>query len=252
MNRILRALAPLALALSAFTAAPAGASDLSDRLEALARNGNGEALFYLGFVHEQGLEGAAADPAAALGFFQRAAAAGEPLSAHLLGTFHAEGSHGLQRDFERARRYWLIAAEAGFDVAQYQVATTYHEDGDLDAAIRWYEAAAHQGDRRALGKLFDIMGPRGARPDAVRAFVYLEINWPAMAREVAQYRNVGGGPSPIDLMRRERRAIERAVPGAERDRARRLVAEWRVALTPVTIRARLGFEGARLLAQTAG
>lgn len=51
------------------------------------------------------------------------------------------------------------------------------------------------------------------------------------------------------MMRRTRRAVERDLRGDDRPRARRLLSGWRMALSPLTVKARLGLEAARGLVQ---
>lgn len=247
MIRLRLNLAPFAL-LAAVATTPAAASPLTDRLTAMSEAGNAEATYYLGFAYAEGREGLPRDSARALDLFRRAAASGDPIAAWQLSLYHAEGTHGFARDPAEVARLQLVAAEGGLDIAQYEVGRRAETAGDLDTAIRWYEAAAHQGDRRALGRLFEIHGPGGARPDRVLAHVYLEIVWPVMSREIAQYRVVGGGgPSPIDMARRERRGFAEGVPQRERARARQMIRDWTIGQTPATIRARAGWDAVQRL-----
>jgi TPR repeat protein len=215
----------------------------------MAEAGNAEAAYDLGLAYGEGHEGLPRDSARAIELFRRAAAARDPVAAYMLSLYHAEGSQGLARDPAEAARLELIAAEGGLQIAQYQAAHRAEAAGDLDTAIRWYQAAAHQGDRQSLGRLFAIHGPRGARPDRVLAHVYLEIVWPVMSRELAMYRVVGsgGGPSPLDMARRERRGYAEGVPQRDRARARQLIRDWTFAVTPATVRGSEGWNAVRRL-----
>jgi TPR repeat protein len=247
MKRPFRILATGLLA-AIFAGAPAAASPLTDRLLAMSDAGNAEATYDLGLAYGEGHEGLPRDSARAIELFRRAAAAGDPIAAYLLSLYYEEGSHGFTRDLTEMARLQLIAAEAGLQIAQFRVAERAEAAGDLDTAIRWYEAAAHQGDREALGRLFAIHGPGGARPDRVLAHVYLEIVWPAMSRELAQYRVVSGrGPTPLDMARRQRRGFAEGVPERDRARARQMIRDWSITQTPATVRGAAGWDAVQRL-----
>ena len=249
LKGMIRALATLALFIAA-VATPAHASPLTDRLAAMADAGNADATYYLGLAYAEGHEGLTRDTPRALELFRRAAARGEPVASYLLSLYHAEGRHGFARDPAEAARLELIAAEGGLQIAQFQAARRAETAGDLDTAIRWYQAAAHQGDREALGRLFAIHGPRGARPDRVLAHVYLEVVWPVMSREMAQYRVVGGGgPTPLEMARRERRGFADGVPQRDRARAREMIRDFTIVLTPATVRGSEGWDAVQRLLQ---
>ena len=87
----------------------------------------------------------------------------------------------LSGDFQTAFREFSIAAEAGLDVAQYNLAILYYKgqgvDQDLNLAFRWTNAAANQGHPGAqanLGSLF--LDGSGVEKDVVLGVAWLEAS----------------------------------------------------------------------------
>jgi hypothetical protein len=151
MKSFLHVLLPLTLAACACSGAGAAEPAVQARLEALATRGSGQALYHLGMMHHLGLDGAKKDPGLALDLFRKSAAAGDPLGAYKLGCFYAgQGDGAVAADPELALKYKLVAAEAGYSLAQGDVARIYFQRGDLKAALRWLQAAADQGDLGAM------------------------------------------------------------------------------------------------------
>ena len=77
------------------------------------------------------------------------------------GDYEAGLEAALAGDFETARREFTIAAEAGLDVARYNLGILYFTgqgvERDYEQAFRWTEAAALQGHAGAqlnLGSLY--------------------------------------------------------------------------------------------------
>ncbi len=70
--------------------------------------------------------GVAQDNRRAFALFQAAAEAGDPLAAYKVGCYHAGQFPGVvPQDEEQALRYKLVAAEAGYSLAQVDVANIY-------------------------------------------------------------------------------------------------------------------------------
>ena len=85
----------------------------------------------------------------------------------------------LSGDFETAFREFTIAAEAGLDLAQYNLGILYFTgqgvEQDFEAAFRWTEAAALQGHAAAqlnLGSLYYF--GNGVREDRDQAVEWYE------------------------------------------------------------------------------
>ncbi len=245
MNRLLVLLAAiLALAVPA----SASASDLTDRLEALAQRNNGEALYHLGMIHHLGLEGTPRDPRRAFDYFRRGTEAGDPLAAYKLGCFYAGQGQGVVADDEAlALRYKLIAAESGYDLAQVEVARIYHLRGETGPALRWLEAAARQGDVQAAAGAMTYRSEHGPRPDAALALLYYEL----VRRDLAEM--FVGVPAdmrptnPEEAIEPLRLLAEGEASAADRARAARLIAGWREERSPLSQKADLGLNAGRRL-----
>jgi TPR repeat protein len=151
----MRATFPVLVLAAAAAAMPVAAqsSHLTDKLARLAASGNAEAQYHLGMLYNNGL-GVAKDPARALPLFQRAAAGGDPLGAYKLGCYYDGEFPGIGRlDPAEALRQKLVAAKAGYSLAQVDVAIHYFRLKDYADAFRWFESAARQGDAQALYNL---------------------------------------------------------------------------------------------------
>lgn len=239
-------LAALALLLCAAQPVRADEPSLPARLEALAGQGNSEALYHLGMLYHLGLEGVARDPRRALDFFRRSAEGGDPLGAYKLGCYYAgQGGYVLAPDEALALRYKLAAAEAGYTLAQIEVAQIYSDRGDWERALHWYEAAARQGDWAALFMAFMQTMPMAPHPNRPRAWLYFGV----INRTIEQIPALPEGE--VRRMREDlaemRRTVETGMSVADRAEGERLLAEWRVERSPLTLRADLRLDAARRL-----
>lgn len=250
-DRAMKRFASFLAALALFCAAMPGyaqQSTLPARLEAMVAQGNAEAAYHLGMLYHLGLEGVAVDHRRALDLFRRSAEGGDPLGAYKLGCYYAgQGGNALVPDEAQALRYKLVAAEAGYLLAQMDVGAIYGHRGERDQALRWYEAAARQGDWTALFMAFFQVMPGSRHPDRVRAWLFFGV----MERTLDRIPQ----DAPGDEMRhlREGRALmrqsmESGLSAAERAEGERLLAEWRVERSPVTLRNDRGLNAARRLA----
>lgn len=118
-----------------------------------AEGGHAESQYQVGFRYRRGL-GVAADPARAMDWFRRAAAAGNGYAKEDLGELYETGEFG-PRDAALAFQYTLEAAQSGQVVcAHYRLARMY-EDGrgtpaDPVQALRWMKEAARLGNGDAI------------------------------------------------------------------------------------------------------
>ncbi|HEY7810125.1 MAG TPA: tetratricopeptide repeat protein [Allosphingosinicella sp.] len=244
MKRFLPALLPLAL----LAAAPANAApeNLVSRLEALAASGSGEAAYHLGMIHHMGLAGAPKNPAKAFAQFKLAAERGDPLGAYKLGCFYAgQGEGVVRRDPKLALRWKLVAAEAGYALAQEEVAELYAGEDDGAKALPWFEAAARQGSPRALMTLGVLHDPKtppmGAAKDPVKSLAYLmlffnKFDKPEMAAARQAFHD---------------EAVKR-MSKSELEQAEAMIAGWREQPTPLTEKAGLGLGAAERMVRPAG
>jgi TPR repeat protein len=122
----------------------------------LARDGNGDAMFMLGVMHENGL-GTAKDLAAAASWYERAAAAGVASAQYNLGIFYQLGS-GVPQDSTKALRYHRLAAAQGHSRAQNNLGTMYYTGAgvarDPVEAWKWLTLAARglHGEAREIAQ----------------------------------------------------------------------------------------------------
>ena len=177
MNAILSLLLPFTLLVAVCSPASAAEKTVQTRLETLAARGNGQALYHLGMMHHLGLDGAKKDPRLAFDLFKRSAAAGDALGAYKLGCFYAgQGDGAVASDPELALNYKLVAAEAGYSLAQSDVARIYFQGGDLRTALRWLQSAADQGDFGAMMAFARLhSGRHGVPRDGAKQYAYTRL-----------------------------------------------------------------------------
>jgi hypothetical protein len=224
----------LAALVAASACAGAKASDpLVRKLEQLAERGSGEAQYYLGMAYWVG-EGVAKDQGKAVAYFRQAAASGDPLGAYKLGCLY-DGQYGLlTRDPTKALEYKSIAANAGYALAQQDVAALYAERSDFGAALQWIKRAAAQGTAGALSTYASVYnGAPGITPDPVITAAYFRL-----------YLDRVGGD---EKQRAWLAAFEQKLMPQQRDQARTIVATYRPAPTPLTLKALSGVRAAKEL-----
>ena len=110
------------------------------------------AQYRAGVCYELG-RGAAADDAAAVAWYARAAAADFPPAMNKYGIFLEKGRGGLRRDAAAACTYYFAAADRNFAPAQYNLALCYERGLGVPrnsfAASNWYRRAAAGGHSKA-------------------------------------------------------------------------------------------------------
>jgi TPR repeat protein len=203
------------------------ASDLIPALERLAGQDNAEAIYHLGMAYQTGA-GVSEKPAKALEAFRRAAALGDVLASYKLGCFYdGQGGNLVQGDPEIALRHKLVAAEAGYALAQQDVAALYAAQGDLAAAVDWLEKAMLQGWPDALATYASIHnGAEGISTDPVKTAAYFRI---FLDRTDASDEQSGWLAE-----------FEQRMTPEQRQQAREIVRSYRAAPTPLTIKALSG------------
>jgi len=216
----------------------AAGQPLTQKLTVLADAGGGEASYYLGMLYHLGMDGVAKDPRKAVALFKQAADRNDPLGAYKYGCyFDGQGEGMVEPDAKLALRYKLIAAEAGYALAQEDVATHLFADGNKMDSLKWLEKAAAQGSPNALmalGGLYAGLAPSGApavTPDRGRGYAYL-----LMAAR--------GVPEMKAALEPE---LAKLTP-AERKRAKTLEANWAPRPTALTLKVFQGFKPAERLA----
>jgi TPR repeat protein len=119
-----------------------------DAMELAARYGSADASLTLGYMHLKGQAGYAADAAAALVHFTKAATAGNVDAMYNTGLAHLRGN-GTEIDFTQAFDWFERAAYQGDAGAQYNTAVMLLNgegvDPDPVMAMAWFYLADQQG-----------------------------------------------------------------------------------------------------------
>ncbi len=119
-----------------------------NQLQALARQGDGEAQLALALLYEHGEQGLERNLEKALALFQQSAQAGLPAACLYLGLKYENGS-GVAQDSQEAARWYCCAARKGWAMAQFFLAALYEKGKgvgkDRITALAWYGLAADQG-----------------------------------------------------------------------------------------------------------
>jgi uncharacterized protein len=226
---MIRWFAPLMLLAAA--PAPTDRADLATKLELLADTGSIEAQYHLGMMRHLGL-GGAKDHLAAFGLFQKAADAGDPLAAYMLGSYYLGlGGVVTEPDKPEALKWKLVAAEAGYALAQHDVARLYFEADDTDAALEWLTRAAQQGEVNALRALASLHNSDAIPRDAARTFAYYTLAMKQTAEPTQKQRDW---------------IAEFTAKMSDEDKARgeKIVAGWKIEPTPLTLKAQSGLRAA--------
>jgi TPR repeat protein len=226
MRKRLIALAAAALLLPACgNAQPYNA--LIPALERLAAQNNPEAIYHIGMAYQTGA-GVTRDAAKALEAFRRAAALGDVLGSYKLGCFYDGQGEGLvQADPELALRHKLVAAEAGYALAQQDVAALYAAKGDINTAVGWLEKAMLQGWADALATYASVHnGAEGIPPDPVKTAAYFRL-FLAQTEANEQQREWLG-------------EFEKKMSSEQQQSVMEIVRAYRPAPTPLTIKALSG------------
>src|SRR3954471_5528840 len=116
----------IALAFSCllFFSVPADANeaDRFNAMVALANKGDAEAQYHVGMMYNNGI-GTQRDTRQAFEWFQKSTASNDPLGAYKLGCYYdGQGEGVVATDVNEAIKYKLIAAKAGYSLAQHDVA----------------------------------------------------------------------------------------------------------------------------------
>jgi localization factor PodJL len=132
--------------------------------EKAAAQGLVQAQFRLGGIYEKGL-GVARDAAKARECYEKAAALGHVRAMHNLAVMLAEGVEG-KPDYGAAAQWFRRAADYGVRDSQYNLAVLYARGlgvtQNLGQSYVWFDIAARQGDEDAAKKRDDV----SARLDA--------------------------------------------------------------------------------------
>src|SRR4051794_7504178 len=224
----------LALSCLLMFSMPAAANDADTfkAMVALADKGDAEAQYHVGMMHNNGI-GTQQDPRQAFEWFQKATASNDPLGAYKLGCYYdGQGAGIVPFDENEALKYKLVAAKAGYALAQHDVAILYDRQGNPEEALKWWKAAGDQGYPRALYRLSMAYSAGKAVPrDLSLSYAYFKLSGLAPKKNVNEMATLLSKP--------------------ELEKAEKTVSEWKPQPTPVTIKASSGVRAAEELLKTA-
>jgi hypothetical protein len=214
---------------------PANASDADSfkAMVALANKGDAEAQYHVGMMHNNGI-GTRQDPRQAFEWFQKSAASNDPLGAYKLGCYYAGQFAGVvTSDSNEALKYKLVAAKAGYALAQHDVALQYFRQGNPEEALKWWKMAGDQGHEQSLYGLSMLYSAgKGAPRDLSLSFAYFKLS------KLAPKKNVNEMAATLSK--------------PDLEKAEKLVSEWSAQPTALTIKAKSGVRRAEELLKTAG
>jgi uncharacterized protein len=211
---------------------------LFGKLAVRAGAGSAEAEYNLGMLYNNGI-GTPQNPRLAFQWFERAANAGDPLGSYKVGCYYAgQFQDVVPADSQRALANKLVAAKAGYMLAQHDVAIAYTELGDFKEAAKWWQIAAEQGDVTALVVLSNGYKQGAGVPISLaKSYEYMLV-----ASRLVSGSQASGIKPQLD---EQRKTID--VDAATR--AEKAAAGWTAQPTALTLRAREGIEEARRIAQ---
>lgn len=233
MIPIVRIVAVVALAAAAGSANAQEASVIPS-LERLAEADNAEAIYHLGMAYQTG-SGVTEDHPKALAAFRKAAELGDPLASYKLGCYYdGEGEGLVETDPALALKYKLVAAEAGYALAQQDVGILYAQSGDIPAGLAWLEKSVAQGWSGGLLTLASVYnGAPGVTPDAGKTAAYFQL---FLSRSEAT-------PNQTAWLK----SFEENLSSEDRKRAEEIVRDYRPAPTQLTLKALAGQRAAEVL-----
>lgn len=211
--------------------------ELRQKLEQAAERGNAEAEYHLGMLYNNGMLGVAKDLPRAYRSFVRSAVLGDPLGAYKQGCYLDGQFPGVvPLDHDKALELKLLAAQAGYDLAQLDVAGTYFHKGQYAQSQQWLQLAADQGDAKALYNLSaGHMGGHWPASDPALGYAYFKL-----AKLVAEGSVNPRAAASLDEIAAKLSAEQLAGANA-------LVAGWKAQPSALTRKAKQGLAAAQAL-----
>jgi uncharacterized protein len=206
---------------------PANANEAGtfNAMVALANKGDAEAQYHVGMMYNNGI-GTQRDPRQAFEWFQKSTASNDPLGAYKLGCYYdGQGEGVVSVDANEALKYKLIAAKAGYALAQHDVALLYAKQDNFEEAMKWWKLS---GDQGFPGALYNLSGlyfqGKGAPKDLSLAYAYFKLSKRAPPDKVKEMAGILTKP--------------------ELTKAEKLVSDWKPQPTDLTLKAMRGITAA--------
>lgn len=237
-NVKLKWLAKVGFMLAFFLSAFAHASDqaLFKSLTKLANDGNARAQYNVGMMLNNGM-GTKQNLQKAFYWFSKAAEAGDVLAAYKVGCFYGGQFANFKIDIDKSLQNKLIAANAGYSLAQHDVGVLYFGQGQFDKALSFWQQAADQGYPQALYNL-SVANHEGklVAKDATLAYAYFKL-----AKLKSEGALSSNAQSALD-------ALKSTMSAADAEKAEQFVSTWQAKPSLITLRAEAGIAEARDLA----
>jgi TPR repeat protein len=195
---------------------------------ALANKGDAEAQYHVGMMYNNGI-GTQQNPRQAFEWFQKSAASNDPLGAYKLGCYYdGQGAGIVALDANEALKYKLVAAKAGYALAQHDVAIHYAKQENFEEAVKWWKQASDQGYPDALYSLSgSYFQGKGVPKDLSLAYAYFKLSKVPPQKQIKEMSGILTKP--------------------ELASAEKLVSEWKPQPTALTLKAKNGFGAAEQL-----
>ena len=158
--------------------------------EQAATRGLPIAEYRLAALYEKGV-GVTRDLPAAMGWYVKAATAGNARAMHNLAVMHAEGSIGGKPDYATAAEWFRKAGQFGVRDSQFNLGILYARGlgvpQDLGQSWLWFSLAAQQGDADAGHKRDDVAAKmdKPALDAAAQALAAFKVSTPPPAANEA-------------------------------------------------------------------
>jgi hypothetical protein len=205
--------------------AKANDADSFNAMLVLANKGDAEAQYHAGMMYNNGI-GTQQDTRQAFEWFQKSAASNDPLGAYKLGCYYdGQGAGVVASDSDEALKYKLVAAKAGYALAQNDVANLYDRRGNSEEALKWWKMAGDQGYPSALFSLSRAYSAgKGTPRDLSLSYAYFKLSGVAPKKNVNEMASMLSKP--------------------ELENAEKLVFEWKPQPTALTLKAKRGIRAA--------
>ena len=209
---------------------------LYQKLQVMAEGGDAEAQYHVGMFLNNGI-GTERNFKQAFAWFETSAQAGNALAAYKVGCY-LDGQWGpiVTLDKDKALAFKLEAAQRGYALAQQDVGIMYMQRQMPDEARRWWLAAGQQGLASPLYNLsVSYLQGQGEAIDRVRGYAFFKLS-----KLLSEKRINGQAQASLDTIRQTMSDDQVQV-------AEKMVEDWRVERTPLTLEASQGLQRARAL-----
>jgi uncharacterized protein len=212
--------------------------ELFRKLSVKAEAGSAPAQYNLGMLYNNGI-GTTKDPRRAFEWFEKSATAGDPLASYKVGCYYDGQFPGVVPvDLEKALQSKLVSARAGYSRAQHDVGAAYFLKKDYGEAVKWWSAAAEQGEPYSLVALAEAYRTGNGVPvNPERSLELLLI-----ASRLVSADQMAPVQPTIATLKNE-------IDTDRLAQVRKAAAAWDPKLSEPTIRANLGIREAQQLAK---